>query len=211
MSCPTTSRPAASDEGYVKYACEHSAAPSPSHPLLSTLDTTRTALYDLGLIGATPSGISFGNLSLRTDGLNFIISGTGTGGRRELGPDGYSMVTGCDPRRNRVICQGKATASSEAMSHWAVYVANPGVNCVIHIHSEPLFQALLVTDALRTPESAPCGTPALADAISHLVRNHPSERGLFVTTGHTDGIFAYGPDIGAVLNILVALYRDKLF
>ena len=201
----------ASDEGYVKYACTHTRAASPAHPLLSTLDATRTALFDLGLIGATMTGISFGNLSLRVTDLTFIISGTGTGVRRELGPEGYSLVTDCDPRRNQVVCRGVVAASSEAMSHWAVYVANPDVACVIHIHSSPLFHHLLGTSTPRTPENAPCGTPAIADAISHLVRNGNENRGLFVTTGHADGIFAYGPDISTVLNILVALYREKLF
>lgn len=207
---PATASPTA-DEGYVKYVCEHTPGNPPVHPLLDVLDVTRTALFDIGLIGVYASGIGFGNLSVRGEGGNFIISGTGTGRRRELGPAGYSLVTACDPLRNHVACTGVAPASSEAMSHWAIYTANAAVNCVIHIHSAALFNALLPTDTPRTPESAPCGTPALAGAISDLVRNLPGNTGLFITTGHAEGLMAYGPSIGAAQDLLVALYRERLF
>ena len=50
--------------------------------LFSELDAARTTLHDAGLIGVYPSGIGYGNISLRLAGNLFLISGSGTGSSR---------------------------------------------------------------------------------------------------------------------------------
>src|SRR5699024_3492370 len=60
--------------------------------LFPELDAARTALHDAGLIGIYPSGIGYGNISLRLAGNLFLISGSGTGSSRLLGKQGYSLV-----------------------------------------------------------------------------------------------------------------------
>ena len=65
--------------------------------LFPELDAARTALHDAGLIGIYPSGIGYGNISLRLAGNLFLISGSGTGSSRLLGKQGYSLVHTFDP------------------------------------------------------------------------------------------------------------------
>ena len=50
--------------------------------LFPELDAARTTLHDAGLIGVYPSGIGYGNVSLRLAGNLFLISGSGTGSSR---------------------------------------------------------------------------------------------------------------------------------
>lgn len=197
------------DEGYVKYHAHHVLEPAPQHPLLSALDATRTKLHDLGLIGMYDNGIGFGNLSLRTKDNQFIISGSGTGGKRILGESGYCLVTSFDPDANSVECAGPIQASSEAMTHGAVYAENPRVQCVIHIHSRLLFDRLLAQNWPHTPKSAAYGTPAIAKAIASLVRGAQTDLALFVLAGHDEGLVAYGPSIEATRDLLITTAHDK--
>ena len=102
--------------------------------LFSELDAARTTLHDAGLIGVYPSGIGYGNISLRLAGNLFLISGSGTGSSRLLGKQGYSLVHAFDPLKNTVASFGPIQASSESMTHGAVYGAANKARCVIHIH-----------------------------------------------------------------------------
>ncbi len=197
------------DEGYVKYQARHTLAPAPRHPLLAALDAVRTELHDLALIGAYPNGIGFGNLSFRTKGNQFIISGSGTGSRRILGESGYCLVTAFDVDANAVECEGPIQASSEAMTHGAVYAENPGAQCVIHVHSRALFDRLLAQNWPHTPKSAAYGTPAMAKAIAELVKNNPADQALFVLAGHDEGIVAYGPSIDATKKLLITTVKAQ--
>lgn len=88
--------------------------------LFSELDAARTTLHDAGLIGVYPSGIGYGNISLRLAGNLFLISGSGTGSSRLLGKQGYSLVHAFDPLKNTVASFGPIQASSESMTHGAV-------------------------------------------------------------------------------------------
>ena len=77
-------------------------------PALKELDALRTELFDAGLIGMRQDGIGYGNISLRTE-KGFVISATATGGIRELGADGYSLVTEWSLAGNRLSCSGAAS------------------------------------------------------------------------------------------------------
>ena len=94
------------DDGYVKYRCLHTPGPAPAHPDLTALDALRTALFDAGLLGMRPDGVGFGNLSARVVGDRFVVTGTGTGGPRVLGPNGYCLVTEFDVDGNWVRSTG---------------------------------------------------------------------------------------------------------
>lgn len=197
------------DEGYVKYHAKYTKAPALNHILLKEIDATRTELHALGLIGIYPNGIGFGNLSFRVNGNIFIISGSATGGKRILGESGYCMVTAFDVDKNLVECEGPIQASSEAMTHGAVYAENPDVQCVIHVHSRALFDRLLARDWPHTPKDAAYGTPAMAKAIAELVRATHGSQAVFVLAGHDEGIVAYGPSIEKTKQLLITTVQDE--
>lgn len=173
------------------------------------LDAARTALHDAGLVGVTGAGIGYGNISLRLTEALFLISGSGTGAPRVLGKEEYALVRECDPEANTVRSFGPVQASSEAMTHWAVYRAVPAARCVIHIHSSRLFGALLAKGYPHTPSSAAYGTPALSRAVSRLAATLPPRGGVFVTAGHTDGVFAYADAVASALGLILTLKEQE--
>lgn len=196
------------NEGYIKFTVHLADGDLPPCAERVRLNEVRTELHDLGLIGVLPGGIGFGNVSVRLgDSGKFIISGTATGARRILRPEDYCCVDSFDPSRNEVHCTGRIRASSESMSHGAVYQADRQIHCVIHVHSRELFQFMLAEPYPRTPQQAAFGTPELAEEILRLVRAGGAAQGIFVTAGHEDGVIAYGPDADAVRNILLDTLR----
>ena len=194
------------DDGYVKYQCVHSAGPAPDHTDWQKLNDLRSDLVIAGLIGVLDNGVGYGNVSLRAengDGL-FMVSATSTGHIAELGPEHYCMVTACDLDANTVWSRGPRQASSESMTHAAVYEASPETGCVIHLHNAELFGQLLEGEAPATAPDAAYGTPAMAHSVAELVRRHP-EDGVIVMTGHPDGFLLYAPDVDHMRDLLYML------
>ncbi len=194
------------EDGYVKYCCRHDIAPAPDCAGLAELDALRTELFDAGLIGQRPDGAGFGNLSLRL-GTEFVISATATGGVRELGAEGYSLVEHWSVAENSLTCRGPLPASSEALTHAAVYEVSADAQCVVHVHSRALFDGLVAAGALSTPVKAAYGTPEMAKAVADTARDHPWE-GILVMLGHDEGVLAYGPSIPAVASLISFATRN---
>ncbi len=186
------------DEGYIKFTCAHEVAPAPAHPQLRDLIHLRDDLRRQGLVGVLPDGVGFGNLSVRVAGSDrFIITASGTGRKPTLGPGDFCEVVAFDIGKNRVACRGPLPASSESMSHGAVYAARPGVHAVIHVHDRARFRRLLREGAPQTPAAAAFGTPEMARAIGRLAAALPPVA-VLAMAGHEDGLLAYGPDLPSV-------------
>lgn len=198
------------DEGYVKYRCLHTPGPAPTHPDFAALDALRTELFDAGLLGARADGVGFGNVSVRAGGASFVVTATATGGARVLGAEGYCLVTGWDVDGNWVHSTGPRQASSEAMSHGALYRADPSVGCVAHAHSRALFDRLLAAGAPATPPDAAFGTPDMARALALLAARHTGRALLMVMSGHDEGVMACGPDIPSVAALFRQVARGEI-
>ncbi|MDR1840275.1 MAG: class II aldolase/adducin family protein [Treponema sp.] len=194
-------------EGYVKYSAEHKTAPAIEAPQWEELNEARTRLYKLGLVGVYPDGIGFGNLSARFHGEEFLISGTSTGAKQVLSLTDYCLVKSFDIARNCVVSCGPIQASSESMTHGAVYRFCPGANCVIHIHSRAIFDGMLRDNYHATPKNAAYGTPEIALAIGKCAADLGKNEGQIVMTGHEEGIIAYGADIQKTLSLILELYN----
>ncbi|MEO5929437.1 MAG: class II aldolase/adducin family protein [Candidatus Kapaibacterium sp.] len=192
------------DEGYIKFQCDWTESVPPDHPGLPALIAWRNRLHRLGLIGVYPDGIGYGNVSARDGGRGCVISGSGTGGIVALDGDGYTRVISADIAGNRVACVGPVMASSETMSHMAVYLSAPDAGAVIHVHSLAAWNALL-GNIPTTDAAAAYGTPEMAREIGRLV-NAGKDRsgGMIAMAGHREGLIAYGRDPGAAGEILLA-------
>ena len=195
------------DDGYIKYTSERCDGRVPWSKNLDALNWSRTELFDLGLIGVYANGIGFGNLSVRTVADQFVITGSATGASRVLRPEQFSLVEAFSPERNMVRSRGSLHASSESLTHGALYQGHPGVNCVIHVHSRLLFDQLLLQGCSATPAAVPYGTPAMAQAVQRLVGAQPKIPDLFVMAGHDEGIIAYGADVASVHALLVGQFQ----
>ena len=111
------------DEGYVKYQSFWTKAPVPHAAATEELETWRRPLHASGLIGYYGEhGIGYGNISIRCgEPGQFMISGTQTGHIEMTDKTHYALVTSYGIHFNRVCCVGPVQASSEAMTHAAIY------------------------------------------------------------------------------------------
>lgn len=191
------------DDGVIKYSSERVDGSVPASKALRQLNAARSRLFELGLIGAYPNGIGYGNLSVREDGTQFVISASATGAAHTLRDDQYCLVEAFSIERNSVRSIGALPASSESMTHGAIYLANPAVQCVIHVHSRSLFDGLLAHGALHTAADIGYGTPAMAHAVMQLVQTQQQLPVLFAMAGHDEGVVAYGADVASVTALLI--------
>lgn len=197
-------------EGVILFQAEHSTEALDSSELvtiLEHLDACRTRLHEAGLIGILQNGVGYGNLSFRLACGGILISGSGTGGPRQLGTNGYTMVEACNSQENWVRSRGPVPPSSESMTHRAVYDGHPGAYCVVHAHHPELFRRLAKANTPSTPVDVTYGTPAMAHAVTQLIRSMPAP-GLFITHGHPDGIFAFGSTPESVTDFLLKALND---
>ena len=192
------------DDGIIKYHAIHKNSSPPDHINLDQLDEVRTKLFDLGLVGVYSDGIGYGNVSIRND-TGCIISGTSTGAVRALGAGGYCYVRSFDLKKNTVKTEGPILASSESMTHCAIYQAHSSVQCVLHIHSRELWKKLLDKGYDSTPAEISYGTPQMAVSMATLVIANTETSNLLVMAGHEDGIVAYGHTINSAFDQIQAV------
>ncbi|MCC7437383.1 MAG: class II aldolase/adducin family protein [Armatimonadetes bacterium] len=190
------------DEGYIKYHCRWIQAEPMEMEVVKELCYWRGRLFAAGIIGADSNGVGFGNISIRWD-QGCIISGTQTGGIETIGPEHFTKVTQVDLAANSLVCSGPIQASSEAMTHAAIYRCNAAVQAVIHVHDRARWMQLLHI-APTTDASVPYGTPEMAWEIERLFRKQSLEsRGMIAMAGHTDGIIAFGRNLQEAGSLLV--------
>lgn len=211
------------DEGYIKYQCNWIDVSSISRNEIKELNRWREKLYQLNLIGQYNNGIGFGNLSIRdstntglytedfhvrhTRVTQFIISGTNTGSIANLTEKHYTRVIDCDWEKNSVTCMGSIKASSEALTHAAVYAANPQVNAVIHVHHRRLWQQLIERVG-TTQKNCAYGTPEMAKEIIRLCQeNLIKKQKIIVMSGHKEGILTFGNSLNEAGDILLNYYN----
>lgn len=196
------------DDGYIKYTSTRRDGRVPPSAALDALNRARTALFDLGLIGVYDNGVGYGNLSIRfNDDDQFVITASATGAQRILQVEQFCLVESFSIQNNHVQSVGPLPASSESMTHGAIYAAHSGVHCVIHVHSRIVFDHLLQTGAPATPADVHYGTPAMAHTVAQLVTRHPHLPTVFAMAGHDEGVVAYGGDTASTLDALRALLQ----
>ena len=195
------------DEGYIKYDSDWTPGPVPAQELTTLLDTWRRPLFDAGLIGHYEDlGVGFGNLSVRF-GLSkqFVISGTQTGHIADTDGQHYALVTHFDIDSNRVSSTGPVQASSESLTHAAIYELNEKINAVVHVHSRTLWESLK-NQLPTTAADVSYGTPEMAREFTWLYRDtsfHAS--GVAVMAGHDEGIVGVGHDLEEAATRILAL------
>lgn len=197
------------EKGYIQFLCDWEPAPPPTGPMFDELRAWRDRLFELNLIGVYPNGIGYGNLSChpRSD-ESFVITGTATGKLPKLGSEHLTEVIAHDADRNWLRCRGPIQASSESLSHAAVYANDSSIRAVVHIHHLEMWQALYDKVPTTNP-NAEAGTPAMADAIEDLFRAGPVRKsGLFVMGGHREGLMTFGASVAEAGERLLAALKD---
>ncbi|MBU8893574.1 MAG: class II aldolase/adducin family protein [Bacteroidales bacterium] len=192
------------DEGYIKFNLNwDKKAFNFSDQDFSQINSTRKNLFETGLIGAYPDGIGFGNLSIRTEKNEFIISGSATGNFENLTKEHYSLVKDYDIHKNSVRCEGFSKASSESLSHAIIYESNPKVNAVIHVHHNDMWKKYL-NHLPTTNKKAEFGTPEIALEIKKLANQ---SSGIIIMGGHREGIISYGKFLNEAEEIILKYFN----
>ena len=187
---------------YIKFRCEHEQTEKTPFAGFDQLNAFRSKLRQRGLIGIDASGIGFGNLSVRDHANGFRITGSGTGGLPELTLANYTKVVAYDFAGNWLRCEGPAIASSESLTHAAVYASESTAGAVIHCHNSTLWAALL-NHAPTTSKAAEYGTPELAFAVERLFKNSDVKaKRIFVMAGHEGGVVVFGKNLGEAFALL---------
>jgi ribulose-5-phosphate 4-epimerase/fuculose-1-phosphate aldolase len=196
-------------EGYIKFNCnlEQREIRIPDE-ILRQFESSRSKLYQLGLIGMYPDGIGFGNISVKSrEGHGFFITGSATGQYDRLEPRHYALVTAYDFPQNSIFCTGLTKASAESLSHAAVYESLPDVGAVVHIHHLDLWQRCL-NILPTTSTEIEYGTPEMAKAIVQLISEMKSEEKVIVMGGHREGILAFGSSLEEASSEILKIHNQ---
>jgi L-ribulose-5-phosphate 4-epimerase len=194
------------DEGVVKYRCDWEEADPVAAGNIADLITWRERLHSWGLIGVYENGIGFGNVSVRLgNSCQFVISGTQTAHLRDLGPESYCIVTEFNLEQNFLGCRGPVQASSESLTHAALYLHREDVGGIIHVHNPKLWQQLLFKIP-TTRKEIPYGTPQMALEMFRLFEEENlAERKILAMAGHEDGIICFGSSLDEAGKVLSAV------
>ena len=195
------------DEGYIKFDSDWTAGSAADPELTALLDRWRRPLFDAGVIGHYDEiGVGYGNLSVRVgNGREFVISGTQTGRVARTTGQHYALITDYDIAANRVSSTGPVEASSESLTHAAIYELDPAINAVVHVHSAALWRAGLGR-LPTTADDVSYGTPEMAREFERLYHDTDvAAGGVAVMAGHEEGIIAFGASLGEAANRILAL------
>jgi L-ribulose-5-phosphate 4-epimerase len=195
---------------YVKFTYERARPDIAPFDALTELNACRRKLLELRLIGVDPSGIGFGNVSVR-DGAtsDFFITGSATGGLSELTPTDCVRVVAYDFARNWLRYEGAAIPSSESLTHAAIYESDPAISAVIHCHDSVLWRTRL--DRVPTTSKAIAyGTPEMACEIMRLFTvSDVRSKEIFVMAGHEGGIVTFGKNLEDAFDVVMRERRES--
>ena len=195
------------EEGYVKFNCEFVKKKPLPLKKLKEINEWRDKLFKLGLIGAYPNGVGFGNISIRAKQLQFIITETATGRFPSLKAEHYTTVVDFDFERNWLRCSGSIKASSESLTHAAIYQSDAAVNAIIHVHNLALWKKLL-HKVPTTRKEAEYGTPEMSKEIIRLFKETDvSKQKILAMAGHKEGVICFGKDLKEAYDILLKYFK----
>lgn len=201
------------DDGVIKYDRSNFSHCGPLETTeYSALESWRKKLYALNLIGEYPEEkIGFGNMSELCDYSaffnshvpQFVITGTQTGKYADLDGRHYTRVLDYNIDHLKIKMMGPVEASSEALTHAAIYAYNKNIKAIFHIHSKLIWEGMIEDKCDFTCGSIPYGTVEMARATEKCIFNKDS--GAFCMHGHEDGVVAYGTSLEEVGSIILSL------
>jgi ribulose-5-phosphate 4-epimerase/fuculose-1-phosphate aldolase len=211
-------------EGVIHFEAAHvdAALPNEANDALPALFAWRALMKQLGFIGLDPArydGVGFGNVSVRIPPFRgprgqdsaFLITATQTGALSTLNADNVVVVDDWDLRKNRVRSRGRALASSESLTHGAVYDVVPHARAVIHVHAPAIFAKAAALSLPSTRPGIGYGTVAMAEEVARLWRDTDlADLRVFAMTGHEDGVISFGQDLDDAGARLTSVYARAL-
>lgn len=190
-------------EGIIKFKAEHILGEVFSAELLSDLIEFRQKVYERNWIGVDRvQKVGFGNISMKKDARIFV-SGTQTGIYEKAIPEHFCEILEYDIEKNYVKSFGTVQASSETMTHLAIYEADSEIKAVIHIHDKELWQKK-INELPTTSQKIEYGTVEMANAIKKIALEilRDDARKMIIMGGHEAGILSFGKSLDVALSEL---------
>lgn len=167
-------------------------APFPIEELLDERDLRHVRrLYGIG-------GLSYGNLSAREDERRFWMSASGVDKTRlEVAGRDILLVSGYDAEHGRIVLSvppgiEPRRVSVDAIEHWMISQAHPGVGAILHVHA--WMEGIAATEI-----NYPCGTEELAGSVADLLAGEPDpDHAVIGLRNH--GITATGESLDEILD-----------
>lgn len=206
-------------EGVIKYKIDHSYNAVEKHISISEINAWRSILFKLQLIGKIEErydGYGFGNISQRISldnakTVQFIISGTQTGGIEPLCKHHYCKVLKAHPNKNSIKSVGETKPSSEALTHASVYSQNNSIRAVIHIHNPDIWNNTKKLNLPYTSADIPYGTPEMAIEVERLLQTEQQKQtNIFSMLGHKDGIIAFSDSMEKAAWLIIKTYSNAI-
>ena len=206
------------DDGVIKYDRSNFTQSRPIDSIeYRDLEYWRKKLFLLNLIGEyEEEQVGFGNMSQIFDYSHFshspvpqfVITGSQTGKYAELDGRHYTRVLNYNIDHLKIWTMGAIEASSEALTHAAIYAHNKNIKAIFHIHSEKIWQGMIDDKTDSTAKTIPYGTVEMARATEKCVGKKDS--GSFTMLGHTDGVIIYGKNLAEVGELTLKLYEKYI-
>ena len=167
-------------------------SPFPIEDLLSERELRHVKrLYGIG-------GLSYGNLSQRKDQRRFWMSASGVD-KSHLQTPGRDilLVSDYDHENGRIVLSvppdvEPRRVSVDAIEHWMIYQAHPGVGAILHVHA-------WMEDIPATDVNYPCGTEELAVNVAKLLEQEPDPNEAVIGL-RNHGITVTGPSLMKILD-----------
>ncbi len=182
-------------EGVIKFNAIQISSSLINNNEFNNIASWRDLCFQKKYIGIADDGIGYGNISMRSgDNNEFIISASATGGIHNSKAEDYSKVIAFNIKNNSLQCIGSKLASSESLSHAAIYNCNANIKTVLHIHNIELwnkYKNILPT----TSDKIEYGTQDMANAIAELALSIGKNNGVIVMGGHIEGLLSFGENL----------------
>jgi ribulose-5-phosphate 4-epimerase/fuculose-1-phosphate aldolase len=167
-------------------------SPFPIEDLLSERELRHVKrLYGIG-------GLSYGNLSQRKDEQRFWMSASGVDkSALEIPGRDILLVSNYDQEHGRIVLSvppdvEPRRVSVDAIEHWMIYQAHPGVGAILHVHA-------WMEDIVATDVNYPCGTEELAISVADLLAQEPNPNEAVIGL-RNHGITVTGPSLMQILD-----------
>jgi hypothetical protein len=182
-------------EGVIKYNISRLIKKVPISD--KKLNIMRKKLHKMKLIGVYDNNIGYGNISIRYLS-GFIISSSQTGNRYFTSQNDFTFVY--KPSFFELKAIGTKVASSESMTHNAIYSLSSSINAVVHIHNKELWNYTITKNYPSISEDIDYGTIDMMNGVEKLYNKYSYKRdNIFVTKGHKEGVFIFGSSIESVM------------
>ena len=199
-------------EGVIKFSYQLKTNDPIDQLLIEDLEKWRALFYAKKLIGSYPvDGLGYGNLSKNVSTsfapTPFIITGSQTGGLPQLNGHHYTQIIHADLNKQSIEAEGPIAPSSESLTHYGVYLANPKIKYVFHVHSNQLWKFLIENNYPCTEENIGYGTLEMSQNVQKLIKSYGNHF-VIAMKGHEDGVMSFGETANIAGELILNLYQQ---